>query len=569
MTAPTYELRHGLRVPAPGDPRTAELDVRPRRIHEWLRQLPLADAQGCARQLLTLVRAANERSMDAGERWRFATTLHETVGPIARSLLQSVSHRGFPLNSKARQQAELCTDLQRALADSYKLTVAQTLDSHRGGRKFLGSTLHQAMTQSARLLLDQYTLYTPAPDGLWHDLHRLHRIAEEHELLTPASSSRRAPIGARIGELYRQCLLISLSNPYRLQRGELGRVTTLASALAHRLILSAQPTPQSLFEVRTELDRPPLPRSRDHNTGGIRYLDLTAVVEALRESVATGDERDLRLHEDLLALWQQPPRRSFKRLSQSSEIRVGVGLETAHFLLQREQPEMPEIPPVEAPALGVIPPVQSMLAPSSNWRLRHPQEADRVAFEVGDSPAAPSGHGPLPGSSLPDPHYRDHPWRTLDVSARGCCLRWNGERPVPAKVGDVVMLRETNDACWTVGTVRWMQYERDQGMKLGVEILAPGAAPVMARRTDRKPSEARPDPALELPAVQAAGQPATLIVPATTHRVGEQLDVLQHCGSPKRVRLVGELERSGSFTQFLYEPAADGSAGDSAPPAGS
>ncbi len=550
MDQEQYESRHGLRVPILGRQRP-ELDLRPRRVQEWLRQLPLADPQESCRRLLALVQTSNRAAVDATTRYRFADAIHETVGFGTRALIKGISHRGFPLTVKALQQADLCNSLLRSFADTYKLIVVDAIAGGRSERKLLAASLQHALQQLGRLLLDHYVLYAPPSDGLWLDLHRLHRIAEDHELLTPAAASRRAPIGSRIGELYRQSLLVSLANPYRLRRDELGRVLTLASALAHKLIVSPQPTQHTTFQIRTEQDRPPYPRAQEHDVGNVRYVDLSAVVEALDEAGLEHNEPELQLRRRLLALWRRPPRRGFKRITQASDIRVGLGLDTAHFLLEREAPAVPEIPAEIPPALGVVPPLdlptnqgETHIALDHSWY----DDGNERFFPTASRRSESVPHYPLPGMALPEREYRDSLWRTVDVSARGCCLLWDSDKPSSAKVGEVVSLREHSSPSWTVGVVRWMQYEPDQGLKLGIEILAPSAEAVLARNT----RDRRQDSALELPAIRAAGLPASLIVASTQHHVGEQLEVL-HQGMPRRVRLTEELERNGSFSHFVYD----------------
>ena len=562
-----YESRYGLRVPAVGTAARADLDLRPRRIQEWIRQLPLADAQESCRRLHKLLQTANRTPLEPAARYKFADAIHDTIGQVSRVLVRGISHRGFPLTGKALQQADLCTAVQRELADAYKLIAADSLHRGRVDRKLLATAVQHAVQQLGRLLLDHYTLYAPAPNGLWLDLHRLYRIAEDHDLLAPAANSRRAPAGARIGELYRQSLLISLSNPYRLRRGELGRAVTLASALAHKLILSPRPTEHGAFQVRTEQDRPPFVRAHEHDTGGVRYIDLCAVAAALEQDTLTHNEPELQLRERLLALWRRPPRRGFNRISQSTEIRVGVGLNTAHFLLERAAPPIPIPAAPVSPALGVVPPMQSLTEAETrvSFDTQWYDNGSEHFYPTASLPRPEQAY-PLPGTVLPEPEYRDFVWRTLDVSARGCCLQWDSDRPSAAKVGEVVALREAEDGNWTVGVVRWMQYEREQGLKLGIEILAPGAEAVVTRSTAADHAATTQDAALELAAVRAAGQPPSLILSSHEHHVGETLEMLRR-GRPKRIRLSAELERHGNFAHFVYEPL-DGDEPSPGPDAG-
>lgn len=548
-----YESRFGLRVPAPDPAARKDLDLRPRRVQQWLSHLPLADAQESCRHLHALLHAANRKPLEASARFKLAEVLHDTVGLVARALIRGVNHRGFPLTGKALQQADACTALQREFADTYKLVIASSMSGTRGDRKLLAAAIQHATQQLSRLLLDHYSMYAPAPDGLWLDLHRLFLIAEDHDLLTPAASSRRAPPGARIAELYRQSLLISLSNPYRLRKGEMGRILTLASALAHKLILTPRPTERTAFQIRTEQDRPPFARAHEHDTGGVRYIDLSAVVTALDED-ASEHEPDPHLRQRLLDLWRRPPRRGFNRIHQAADVRVGLGLNTAHYLLEREAPPIPEIPEETHPALGVFPPVESLTESETHITL------DTDWYNDGNERFYPtvarqkrSTAYPMPGASLPEPEYRDFLWRTLDVSARGCCLQWDSAKPSPAKVGEVVILREQAAGSWSIGVVRWMQFDRDRGLRLGVEILAPQVAAVVARSADARPADSHSDTALQLSALNAAGKPASLILSPKDHAVGEQLVVIDQ-GQPRRVRLSAELERNGAFSHFVYEP---------------
>lgn len=546
-----YETRFGVRVPVEEPAARTNLDIRPRRIQEWVRQLPLADAPASARRLHRLLQTVNRMPLRAAARYKFAEALDETVGFVTRTLLAGISQRGFPLTGKSLDQADLSTALLGAFADTYKLVASDALQGGRGERKLLGASVQQAMQQLGRLLLNHYTLYAPASDGLWLDLHRLYRIAEDNDLVTPPTTSRRAPPGARIGELYRQTLLITLANPYRLRRDELGRVVTLTASLAHKLILSPRPTSRTSFQVRTEQDRPPYSRAHEHDSVGVRYIDLSAVVTALQQNQSRHNPPEVALQQRLLAFWHRPPRRGYSRVTQSGDVRVGLGLKTAHFLLEREAPPTPESPAIPAAALGAVSPIPVPTRSEAEMSLDDRWDAQGRFYPTGMAQYWTQPY-PLPGAALPEPEYRDFLWRTIDVSARGCCLLWDRDTPSQAKVGELISLREQETASWIIGVVRWMQNQRNVGLKLGIEILAPAAAAVLTRTEQRDSIGDRHHTAIELASVSAAGQPASLVLSSTEHRVGEQLEVLQH-GKPKRVRLTEELERNGHFSRFMYE----------------
>jgi hypothetical protein len=155
------------------------------------------------------------------------------------------------------------------------------------------------------------------------------------------------------------------------------------------------------------------------------------------------------------------------------------------------------------------------------------------------------------------PKYTAERWKTINVSAGGYCLLWDSDRPSPAQVGELIGIRDTNvgeNQTWNIGVVRWMQYSEGEGLKLGIQILAPNALPIMTRTINIGANKkVKPHNSLVLSGVKSLEQPATLLTPTIHYNVGDTL-ILDDHGATAIVQLTKQLEITGDFARYEYTP---------------
>jgi len=143
-------------------------------------------------------------------------------------------------------------------------------------------------------------------------------------------------------------------------------------------------------------------------------------------------------------------------------------------------------------------------------------------------------------------------WRVSNVSAGGYCLQWTSESPSRALVGELIGVREReldSTIQWRVGVIRWMQYSRESGLVIGVQILSPKVINCTVQRLDRRNEQ--PFRCLMLPGIKPIQQPSTLLMPAHAFRKGNPLK-LNVYERDMEISLGTVREHTGSFTQFQF-----------------
>ena len=148
-------------------------------------------------------------------------------------------------------------------------------------------------------------------------------------------------------------------------------------------------------------------------------------------------------------------------------------------------------------------------------------------------------------------------WRVTNVSAGGYCMQWHSESPSRALVGELIGVREREaDGTyqWRVGVIRWMQYNNQTGLEIGVQILSPKVISCTVQRPDRKTEQ--PFKCLMLPGIKPIQQPSTLLMPAHAFRKNSLLK-LNVYERDMEITLGTIREHTGSFTQFQFTQASD------------
>ena len=149
----------------------------------------------------------------------------------------------------------------------------------------------------------------------------------------------------------------------------------------------------------------------------------------------------------------------------------------------------------------------------------------------------------------------------VNVSPGGYGLEWPSDQLAKLSNGDLVGIRETKRANWSVGVVSWIQRNGDSGTQLGVKLLGSAVVPFAARplnpKSDRAHSPSDYSRALLLPAIKSIGQPASLITTQRTFREQQGLLLVQQ-GREWRVRLTRLILSTGAMSQseieFLEKP---------------
>lgn len=521
-----------LNVPAPMQALPKDIETKPKQAKSWVESLPLTKTVETGRTLLEHITTLNRSKLSADERLE----LMEVYRPVLFTLLEELEHifaySTLPLPAKQREAFELARALATECAVSYKLFVVDRTSKliAFGAKKSLPLPILRAMAYTARVLLQSFKTYYPAPAGTWRDLNQLYAYAEEQGFLAETPDPE---IKDSIADLYHEPVLLSLADPYRLMYKEADKVLELLAQFRSSVNLTDQRPenldPQKVFLVALDSDRAPRLMAiaiKEPPGQVLRLVDLGKLVDKLKQklvqlSTSKDAAKTKGAHElyDLLTrltrLWGDPPKRQFRRNAAETGVAVCSGIKAiAHF---------------------------STLAANED------PAADAAAIADGDT---------LPLLKIPgDAVSRSlgvEEWNVLNQSPNGLRLHREPGGVVGVTVGEVVGVRFSGGQSWNVGIVRWLNVLENNDLEFGVELIAPSAQPLEIEPTISANSKIQP--ALKLPPVHGEGDSDTLLTYPDTFSDLREF-ALNDGQQTTTIRSTGLVEKTSRFEIFQFSPS--------------
>ena len=511
-----------------------DLEVRPRQVKAWLQSLPLAQSVEAAKKVCAHLAAINRARLDLDDRMQIL----EAYRPIAAVLLDELDavygKATMPLGGRAREALMLARDLASGMALGYKIAIAGRNAKLLafGAKKQLPPLVLRAMQYLAALLRAGYKSYTPVPPGVWRDLHQLYLFAERERIAAePADpETKDAPIS-----VYCECLLLALTDPYRLTPGEADKVIAQIRGVRAPVTLGqVRPAtrPGGHFIVPCDTDRPPKPAlSANDDTGGAnwRLLDANPLVDRLRmrhQAMETGNVSattsklvgpdGIALMAKLIVLWADPPKRAHRRNPTEGTVAVCVGLKAVAHYVSTESPFDADAQQ-EALRKGITMPLPALV---------------------------------LDDASQPVPVFE---YDVVNASAGGLKARRIAATPQSIGVGDVVGIKQPGNARWTIAAVRWITAYDEGGMEFGVQFLAPRARMVSVQPSiSSSGSQGRLGLLLSDPEDPSTAE--TLLTPPGTFSDLREFEV-EEDGKVSCVRARRLIEKTVRFELFHVSPS--------------
>ena len=556
-----------LRIPARHDPVAGSRDIRPKKVEEWISGLPLANLGETARQVYNALLEFNSLNINVSDRMSIMEQFRPTAQYITNSLKKHFVGQMFPLSAKNRKIAELAREIFSQMAAGYKIIIVDTQAAPaKIDPRFMATSIHRAMRYLSGVLLGTYQIYDPYPPGVWGEIHQLLQLAESNNLheIRIADTDFTLVKESTISDVYKQSMLLALACPYRLRRGEVEQVNSALERWAsHTKLMSGQQasSSQGIFVVNLSKDAAPsyLILQNEKDLSNCRILDPQGLTTVIREEMIQTRERgngqhaangnvSLDIMRRLMLAWGVVPKRRFNRIKKSATVLVAMGLSTAHHFISHEADATPhgeQRPDFTRPAEFTsvpstnehheMPPLWELKGHSIEWSKREAGEQAR---------------------RTPASHYNCQTWHMTNVSAGGYCLLWDNAETTQAQVGELLCIQEQGlgDADhWGIGVIRWMKSSPDQGLELGIQMLAPSAAPVATRIANENAMSGEFQRSLLLAQIKAIDQPASVLVPSLNHQVGQVLTVNAH-GNESQIQLTKLLENTGTFAQFQFTP---------------
>ena len=565
----------GLAIPAQQSSDKTSFDVRPKFIEKWITSLPMANLGETSRLVFKAVVEINRLEMPVPQRFKAMELLRKPCHYIVDSLEKHFAGRPLPLNERNRKISELARALLSELSVGYKIIARQTETSTRPDLKLLTCALHRSMSYQGLLLLRAYQVYAPYPRGIWKELHTIYHFIESYDLLNQVIKDplNLLPGNSSIDSLYKKILLLSLSMPYRLHRGEIDKVCDMLNQFVNftRLdkIVKDSP-PAGLFIIDLSHDSQPgyLAMHQSNDYRACRLLNTSEMVVNINEELQSDNSALLKdispdLVERLLGAWSILSKRSFSRIQRDESFaNVAFGLSAAHHFVSGEQIFSP-VPDNAANTPNANSKISDYHSTRVNaisdvttgpdfWNMNYtysendPTIAEPATTSLGNQTVSSQGF-----------EYETIKLGMANISAGGYCLVSQDDINFSAHVGDLLAVRDTEDPSleqWGIGVVRRMLSNRNGSIELGIEMLTPNAVAVAARLEGETNSQPGSDylRCLMLPELRTIEQPATIITPAMPFKLDSRIRINLQDKSIIAV-LSRQLESTRSFSQFEFK----------------
>ncbi|MDH5735436.1 MAG: hypothetical protein OEY87_04860 [Gammaproteobacteria bacterium] len=564
----------------------------PRKVKNWLAELKQANMGDFAREVYNGLLQLNRQAMPTKYRLENMELLRAASRYIFTQLHKHFVNRTLPLPEKSLKIINLNQALLNEMAIGYKIIIFESANNLvKVDSKYLLISCERALHYLAEQLLRFSQVYSEYPKGTWWDIHRIYGYAEQKNIHTKKiSDDELRKKTTTIENYYKQILLFSLARPNALRQSDAERLFKILPDWVEFTTLSSKLKANNMnryFCSKLDSDQPPacISQNDTNNNNSLRNIELDNLVNQLRKQindsesfgtqVSIGDQMSQETLRTLVSSWSQCAARRFSRGERENDIRAVIGLGSIYK-------ELTKAPEPERPAAAA----RTNKKPGAMFSLESIPENMRTKREVFDNqdPSFFITHPNLKaekdssasawdmvakGRALTESYARelqtqneemgeinkeapDLHWKISNVSAGGYCLRWNSKSTSRAQVGELIGIREKepdHTYQWRVGVIRWMQYTQNNGLEVGIQVLAPKLIPCKVKRTNRSKEE--PFEGLMLPGIKPIQQPSTLLLPAHAFKKDNTLSINIH-ERDIEVKLGSIREHTGSFTQFQF-----------------
>lgn len=548
-------------------------------LTKWLGDLPRGSIGKTAELLYKALQEINQQEIKATERFRILETIREPIHYVTENMRTHFSTMTIPPSEKTALIIDACRAFYAGMAESYQLAIRDCDDSQGifTENKIKLIALHRAHAYIGHALLTAYQVYATSHHQNWGKLHTLYTIAERAGMTdTPVTDEVEEKRKSTITEEYLRILLLSMTSPYNLRQGEIGRIFHYLDGLCGLVTIGKLSDQTALPAagmpvVNLATDYPPelagpttVIEDRVHyrliNT--TRLLDkLKAELEELREpnkksgksTLASQYEISADLLRRLIESWGYLKKRKFQRRQVMAPIHVGIGLYNTHHLLLLEL----------TPPSAVAGAAHNAGFDSVTKYQIDIVDVNKSSYDIwasvypGMESQPDAAQQTITASASPKEatyEHTDKQWTLLNQSAEGfglMCLFNCGDK---LQVGELVCIHNEGvpaEKKWSVGIIKWLKSYGKNGIEIGGQMLAPIAIPVgITSMRDKK--DAFPTRGLLLPELPNINRPGSIICSSKLYRVGDILLIKQLGNTEIKVQLTRLTGSNNIINQFLF-----------------
>lgn len=545
-------------------------------VRQWVLTLPKADMAKSTRMLYLAIKEVCELNCSPAIRMEIIDVLAPEIHFALEGLAKKYLNQHIILPDQPRKIAALCHALQNFLATAYISVASQA--SEKMGSLFkkptalMSRAIYLALAEHSAILMRNYQLYRPDIEGFWKTCHRLYLMAGKFKLeKLPQTQINTQKANSSIEHAYNYLLLLGGIRANQLRQEDIGKLQTPLWHWASLVTLvPIQQHDDSRLIVDPNSDWPPVYQKyyQGKLSNHCLALDTTKLVDELKLQSSLIELKKLNMTQNLLnhliLAWGVFTDRTFMRLESDSRLVLGVGLSTAHFFLSGQK-DFTQFVYGKNKSM-----CSGALVAEFSEQTRQADKLDvwdtslfgsdkrseaQVTMESIDYHIRTGGNSTMTLTGSDKEKYQHFEVNVVNMSPGGYCLKWDHEATVAIRAGEIIVIKESQQAHWNLGAIRWVRQDKDKSLQLGVELLSPNAEPYAIRHADRE-GQAQSNflRTLLLPEIKATNQEASLLVPSMLFKVG-QTAVLARDGRETQILLKKQLSSTGSFSQFSYQEA--------------
>ncbi len=548
-----------------------------KKVKEWVDGLPQMNVGESAKRLYAAIQELNQLKTDAETRFQMMETMRGPIRYICKSLEKHFLNKSVVLPPKEAKIASLAQALQNHLATGYKAVCMQLLprvkSMDRDAKRLCQRAIHRAICEESLVLLRSFQLYFPAPPNFWREMHVLYLVAQRFGLLEQACDDpEENGWESSIYEVYERALLLATAKPNQLRQLQIEQVFEAARYWAKFACVIDASASNGLFAIDVTADSPPVYQAlmkRSTLPHNLRFFDASAISDHLRillqlpagqqHPVATfhiPDKFPNDLVRILIQAWGVLTERAFTRIDEYGQIAVCLGLSATHYFVSGREdftkimqggPSLLE-GDTHNPFIQRGPTNRRDTNETHDvWGLQINRKDVQVSDAISYSIESHAGDRADEKDRYPQ-YFCD----VVNTSPGGFCLSWKQDVPSQVKTGEIVGIMESDKTHWSIGVIRWVKQFRNEGARMGVELIAPKADACGTQVVHKKGGMTEFMRTLMLPELRAIGQPATLITPNIAFHVGYKVNIVQHGGVAK-AQLIKQVTSTASFSQFQFK----------------
>ncbi len=496
-------------------------------LEAWLAALPILDHEKTSDALLEALQEYFHESLECEKAFEHLECYRPVVNKVCQLLHNKFTENVTLARHKRRQTVERAILLQSELAIAYT-RLAYTHEKHPNP-EFTAQCVQRALMHWNDVMLRHYQLYATLPTELWGKVYMLYKFATHNDFIRiKMEDPLSCPTQVTVEDEFKSILLLSSCNPYQLQPFDTGKLFRSLRYCAQFVELHTPAESNDLFAFDCNSDQAPsflrFIKEPSSTTVGINTQKLNRELQHIltdpntvlcpeQQSIAKSLSQYL-LHHCQRA-WCTFPTRAFTRTSANGEINATIGLLATHYHVSEKQDFLPKPATSDEPTLAPVTEIPTL-------RL---MDIDHESIKIKPSNSAVSLLPKAKKTTSKEPSL--HHWSLVNSSENGYCLCSTAQDSTDLQIGSLVALQEkASGGHWHIGLIRWIRYDLDEQIQIGIELVAPSARAVGAVRLPKSMMEQQYQRGLLLPPIDALNQAQSLLLPTDRFKIGDKLHVL-------------------------------------------